>query len=226
MIKITEKRTFQIPPCRFDKELVRKITILLQNFRPHYSLTSPAKDIESDDATLFVGTEWPSDISTINISMRGSYQSIDISINPGKGVESKVLVCGTNAVWVNGMADQLYLIFKNRRVSYYPFVEHQSLRTILSIFVIFLALWISNRRLWPLISEVVKGFCEPSFFALLFLVSIWLVYPLYKFFTWLFPRFAFEGSLEGKIRKMLWAIVIFLVAWVITELALPWLIAL
>jgi len=223
MIKITEKKIFQISACRIDKELIQKIADLLKNFNPHYSLTSPIRDIESDDATLFVGTEWPSPVSTINISVRDESQSIDIEINLKQETESKVSVWGKDTIWVNGVAEKLDSIFKSKRVKYYTFAEHWSLRAILSISIISIAIWILNHRLWPSTAPIVKNLSETSFFAVLLMVFIWLAYPLYGLLNWLFPRFGFEGSIKGKIRKLLCAIVVFLVGWFATELALPWL---
>ena len=226
VIKITEKRIFRIPPCKLDKELINKIADLLQDFNPHYLLTSSVKDIECDDATLFTGTDWPpSHISAINISVRESSRSVDISINPKEESQSKVQVLGEDAIWVNGVADKLYSIFKSKQVSYYRFVNYWPLRIILSVFIVFLVLWILNHRFWPLTSQFVKGFSETSFLALLSLICVWFAYPVNKLLARLFPRFEFENSVEGKIRKILWAIVIFLVGWVISEIVLPWLVA-
>lgn len=223
MLKRTEKSAFSIPSCKVSKELFKLLCESLKGTSPHFFLSSETSDIETDDPELFLGTDWPSDISLIRISTTDQEHKIDILMQFKKKdkIINKVTISGSDPIWVNGIAEQLKSAFEKHRNWYSPITQHRKLRLLLSTAIVFLFSWQINRLLWRALVQLVAGIAEWTSFCITFFVLVWLTIPLDRTLLWIFPNFEFEHSNQKIIRGAFWFLMVLLVSWAITEFMLP-----
>ena len=212
-----------INPCLVKKELVSKIGEVIDQLKTIYILNGKTKDIKTDDVDLFVGVEWPPDITKISIQSSGplGQVSIDLHFDGGKANYGTVMVKGSDSIWAEGVAGQLKSIFKSARLWYYPIVEHWPIRIVFSAILMLLVAWRLSRFFWFIIYQYVS-LSEISFFFAIFVASFCLsAYPLNRFLIWIFPHYELEHNIQRKIRKYLATILGILVTWVLTDLLFP-----
>ena len=223
MLEEIEKRSFTVKPCLVNKDLVRKIGKVISQLKTEYILNSEKKDIKTDDFELFVGVDWPSNIKRIYTESLGQLGqvTIDLNFDSKSGCHGNVMVKGSDATWVEGVAGQLETVFENAKFWYYPFVEYWLMRLLFSAILMFLVVWRVNHSLWFAISQYVS-LSEISFFFIIFLASFFIcAYPLNRFLVWMFPRYEFEHDIRRKIRKYFAIILGLLVTWILTERIFP-----
>lgn len=223
MLKRTEKATFCIPSCRIDKEMFKSLNDLLKGVAPHYFLKSEGTDIEADDIELFIGSDWPPDISSIRIKNLDSDYNVDIFMNfRSKGkLASKVAVSGSDSLWVNGMAKALQKVFKKYQVWYAPIRRYWQVRLLMSVAIVFLVSWQVTHTLWKVATPPITGLTELQLYAIFFLLFTWFLYPLDLAILWLFPSFELANSRQKMIRKFFWFLLVLLIGWIITEFCFP-----
>lgn len=223
MLEETEKRSFTVNSCLINKELVSKIGEVVKHFKTIYTLDGDTKDIKTNNVALFVGVEWPSDISKICIQSSGpsGKVNIDLDFDGVKNSYCKFVVRGSDPIWVEGVAGKLKSVFRSARLWYYLIAEYWSLRILFSAVLMLLIAWRVNHSLWFVISQHIS-LPEMSFFLAIFVVSFCLsVYPLDRFLSWIFPRYEFEQNIQRKIRKYFATILAILVTWVLTNILFP-----
>jgi hypothetical protein len=222
MIEEIEKEGFVITPCLVNKELVEKVVKAMGTLETTLVLKSKRKEIKTDKVTLFVGVEWPPDISEIHMRSSGplGQLSVDFVFCNGKA-RGEILVIGSDSIWVKGVAAQMKSIIKSARLSYYPIAEYWPIRTALSALLMLFVAWRVSHSFWFVIYRYIS-LSELSFFVVIFLISFCIsVYPLNRFLRWLFPRYSLGHGVQGKIRKLFVAFFVILATWILTDMLFP-----
>jgi hypothetical protein len=222
MLKQTEKRECKIKPCRVDKELLRKASNVVGDSGIKYVLTSKTRDIESDKAELFFGSDWPQRISEISIFGKSGLGEVCIllAIDNENERASKIEVKGSDITWVEGVFIQLKTIFDEARTWYFPFAEYRYFRALCSFLLVLLLAW-RTYRFFPL---AVTATLMPEIYFFLVSLIVWLglgTYPLYRFLAWLFPYHEMNHSVKKKLRGSLGAILLILGGWILTNWLFP-----
>jgi len=223
MFKKIEKCTVRIPSCRIGNEIFNSLRDLLKELKLKCVLKSETTDIETDDVNLLIGSGLPANISLIRIKTLDSDRNIDIILNfrnNGK-LESKVMVSGGDSIWVKGMAEELQNLFKKYQLWYSPITRYWQARLFMSIAIISFTIWQINHYLWKAVTPAITGITELQLFATLFLFSILFLYPFNRAILWLFPRFELPDSLQKKVRRIFWFLLVLLISWGITEFFFP-----
>lgn len=226
---ITEIREFKIQPCKVNKELIGLVGTILESDTTYpkekkmYALESRFRKIESDNSRDFIATEWPNDAIRIAIGMGNSYPlivSIQINFKPSEGT---VKVSSSDATWANGISKRIEEAFVRKKLGYSGLIEDA-----LSRWAATIVTWLSlSAALTFLIlkayrnSGTILDFTQV--FWLLFILGGFLggAWVIYYFLGWLFPKYEFGETVQKRLRKWIWSLLIGsgLIAWVIDRLA-------
>ena len=223
MFEIVEKKSFKIDSCLVNKKLIQKIGEIVGQLKTIYLFKSDSKDVKSDKIEQILGLDWPQNIREIRVEFSGPLGNAVIDLKCGRGRKSygHTLVTGSDPTWVEGVSSQLKNVFKSARVWYWCIAQYWQIRAVLSGMLLALLIWRLNHSLWLITSQYVS-MPEISFFLLIF--AVWFgigVYPLERFWLWIFPRYEFEQTSRQRIRRYLGAILSLILAWVVTDILLP-----
>lgn len=227
---ITEIREFKILPCKVDKELIGLIGTILESDTAYpkekkvYALESRFRKIESDNSRDFIATEWPNDAIRILIAMGNSYPLlVSIQIDFKSSGEGTVKVSSSDATWANGISKRIEEAFVKKKLGYSSLIEDAFSRWAATIVT-----WLSlSAALTFLILKAYRssgtildfsGVFWPLFIIGGFLGGGWV---LHFFLGWLFPKYEFGETLQKRLRKWIWSLLMGsgLVAWLIDRLA-------
>jgi hypothetical protein len=227
---ITEIREFKIQPCKIDKELIGSIGAILesdpacQKEKKVYTLESSFRKIESDNSRDFTSTEWPNDATRMQIAI-GTYYPLLVSIqidfkSPGQG---SVKVSSSDATWANGISKRIEEAFVRKKLGYSSFIEDAisrgavSLGTWFSLSIAFTFSILKANSNQGIILDFAAVF-SPLFIVGGPVGGIWIIY---YFLGWLFPKYEFGETLQKRLRKWIWSLLVGsgLIAWIIDRLA-------
>lgn len=121
---------------------------------------------------------------------------------------SKVTISSSDATWADGISKQLERLFNDNRVEYSPIVEHWYVKLGLSTVALFSLCWAfacvvheTARLMIPTYSLTPE-----KVFILIAVIGVFtLLWALYYFSEWLFPRLEYGNPAQKRIRKWIWA---------------------
>jgi hypothetical protein len=195
----------------------------LKGLETSFLLVSDTSDLDADDIELFVGSEWPSQISSIIVETKDVAHKICITMlfSGKEKSRSRVMISGSDAVWVNGMSEQLKKVFEKHRTWYDPIARYLKARLAISLGIIFLLSWLLNRSLWRFAIEPVTKLAELQSFVVWFVFLLLLIYPLNRVLRWLFPYLECGHTPQKAVRKIFWSLLVLLICWVVTQFVFP-----
>jgi hypothetical protein len=138
----------------------------------------------------------------------------------GKGT---VNVSSSDATWANGISKRIEEVFVKKKLGYSSLVEDAFSRWVATIVT-----WLSLSA--ALTFSILKAYRNSGtildfseVFGLLFIVGGFFGggWGIYYFLGWLFPKYEFGETLQKRLRKWVWSLLMGsgLIAWLIDRLA-------
>ncbi len=233
MVKISEKRTIQIPPTKIDNKLLSNIGQILKDECPKdhevsIQINADSRDIETEDVKEIANMDIPSDTYSIEMLMelppilaamtsfageKDIEKSIEVVMDlksPEK--KSKIRVKGKNATWVQGVAERIVKVIEKNRLVHRHIARYEQIRFAMSMGTSALLSLALGFAVWFFSKELSMAFLVS------FLFFYVLAYSLKRFFDWLFPYFDIENPdfKPRKVRK--WAVGILWSSGILTNL--------
>lgn len=211
MVKISEKRSLNIPPTRIDKELLIKVGQILKAECPKeheisIQVYSDSRNIITENSEEFKNIEIPSDTYRIEMTIRHPIvlgkTPIQIEMDLRRPKNSKFRVMGENATWVHGVTELLSEAFEKKKLGYSYIAKSKNLRSLMSFATSLLLAYTIGSVVLFFNIEYNTAFTSG---LISFLVAIGLTD---RFFNWVFPYFEIgnEDFSPPKVRK--WALTI------------------
>jgi hypothetical protein len=215
MVRISQKRTTDIPPVKIDNDLLFKIGNILKEECPkdgtvEVSINSDSMDIGIENVEELKGLEIPADTYKILMVLDHVIHPADedipeISIaidtkSPRK--ESKIRVNGQNATRVKGVSERLCEKFNENRLSYRYIAKYENLRLLLGMATSALLSYVTGFALWYFTQNLnsVVFFVAGFFYAFSMLLK--------RAYDWLFPYFEIDNKNFKPKRIRKWALAI------------------
>jgi hypothetical protein len=217
MSDIVEKRTVKILPSVIDKKLIQELGELLENQRlcrdrVNYFLNGKTKNVQSTKVKDFIKADWGPAINQITVetkALTSDYGSekyrdvpqIEIDINFRNPNESDFTVSSRDAVWVNGITEQINAIFEKYRQSFCKIKTSWFIRlpltlplSLVFVYPILLALgsFVKPEKLVDF--YVTMGTLLVMFFGM---GLSWLI-------GWLFPYLEYGVTKQKRMRNWIW----------------------
>jgi hypothetical protein len=214
MVRISLKRTIDIPPVRIDNDLLFKMGKILEEACPkegkvRVGIQSDSMDIGIEGIEELKSIEIQSDIYQIDMGFNQELyldeDAPDISIKidikfPKK--ESHIRVYGQNATWVQGVSERLCKEFNDNKLSYGIISKYPNLRFLLALATSALLSYVVGNGFWYLTAN--------TSYTVVFVAGFFYAFSivLNRFYDWLFPYFELDSKnfKPKKYRKLTLAI--------------------